>query len=171
VNLARLIQKDQDTFIDADGMPKKSPWRLAIPPTMTGSTKIVMRRTVTDMVGSTKMVGSLVRCLDAIEYFRLMGWFDDDWRPIADWRSIFEDVCHLTETIANLAGNAFSAWQYGAWQMALISTVGMYQKSGGPWPQLAVSEKASSSAGCAAPNGSDSIVTGADEYYSDSGSG
>jgi hypothetical protein len=103
------------------GETKKSAWRRR-PPTMTGSSKIVVR---------ARLEGKcLIRCLDGVEYFRMMGWCDSDWVSFR-WETIFDDVFHFTETMSNLAGNAFSAFHYGAFEAALLSTWGKYGKHAG----------------------------------------
>ena len=66
-----------------------------------------------------------IRCLDCIEYFRLIGWHDSDWRPFK-WKDIFEDEAHCNSGCANLAGNAYSGYQCGAFQMALMATWARY---------------------------------------------
>ena len=104
------------------GTTKRSPWVFGKPGTVVGSMKCVVR--------VTTAADSHLRCLDGIEYFRLIGWEDRDWKPLAVWGSIFEDVFQLTEGLANLAGNAFSAWQWIAFQMAILSTWGNYGNHG-----------------------------------------
>ena len=104
---------------DENRTVKKSPWKLGAPPTLVGSSKIIVRATVS----SSKTLP--IRVLDGIEYFRLIGWDDGDWRKF-DWSSSWENEWLCTEGLANLAGNAFSAYQFGPWQMAMMATYGKF---------------------------------------------
>ena len=68
---------------------------------------------------------SKVRCLEGMEYMRLLGWADSDWKPFR-WKQVWDDAFDHTEGLANMAGNAFSGFQYAAHYMALMATWGRF---------------------------------------------
>ena len=61
---------------------------------------------------------------------RLLGWADSDWKPF-HWKQVWEDVFHHTDDLANMAGNAFSGFQYAAHYMALMATWGRFGQRAG----------------------------------------
>lgn len=114
--LGRLVMSHVD---EATGQPKGtgSPWRASVP-TLTGSIKLAIRRTVSGK--------SRIRLAESFESLRLIGWSDDCWAHGDVWKAhgaSREEACDL---LSNLAGNAFSAYQYGPWLAALLVTMGRY---------------------------------------------
>ena len=73
---------------------------------------------------------SKVRCLEGMEYMRLLGWADSDWKPFR-WKQVWDDAFDHTEGLANMVGNAFSGFQYAAHYMALMATWGRFGQHAG----------------------------------------
>jgi hypothetical protein len=115
-SLGRLIGSCLDD--QSLAKPDSTPWRPR-PPTLVGSGKVLAR--IPDKVGS----GCHLRVLEGFEYMRLIGWADDCWQtPPADLDS--RNSCDHAELLANMAGNAFTMFHYGPFQLALISTFGRF---------------------------------------------
>ena len=68
-----------------------------------------------------------------MEYMRLLGWADSDWKPFR-WQQVWDDAFDHTEGLANMAGNALAGFQYAAHYMALMATWGSF------WPTCWQSE-------------------------------
>jgi hypothetical protein len=114
---------DMATVMDSPDLRRQmSPWKKT-PPTLVGSVKVAVRV----VQGST----STIRILEGFEYMRMIGWDDACWagelsandRPSM---STAEEV----ELLANLAGNAYTAFHYMPWNMALLATFGKYHLNG-----------------------------------------
>ena len=100
-SLQRLIANVSDF-----GDVKQSPWILNHPNTLVGSMKVFVRWTY--QVEKNGNRESKVRLLEGMEYMRLLGWADSDWKPFR-WKQVWEDVFHHTQGLANMVGNAFLA--------------------------------------------------------------
>jgi hypothetical protein len=101
------------------GAIKKSPWK-RIPPTLAGSVKLVVRH------WDDASQSILVRCVDAHEYFRLIGWDISMFKARGPFTAVggFDDI----ELLANMAGNAWSAFQYAGIFVAHVATAGKFRK-------------------------------------------
>ena len=80
-----------------------------------------------------------VRRLEAFELMRLIGWNVDSWAPYST-----PDKAPDLELISNLAGNAYSLYHYGPWEMAALATFGKYHKDHGGKPHASILVAASS---------------------------
>ena len=100
--------------IDEDGrgtLKKASPWQRGRPPTLTGSTKVIVRYGRPD--------DCHVRVLEPFEYFRMQGWGDAEWRRILTDDT---DSIDFFELCSNMAGNSYSMFHFGPWVLALLAT-------------------------------------------------
>ena len=95
----------------------RGPW-MPRPCTLVGSGKMVVR------ISRGEGLDPIIRCMDAIEYMRMIGWPDDAWKPLQPSLSTLEGM----DMAANLAGNAFSVFHFGPWAMATLATVGRFHK-------------------------------------------
>ena len=123
-SLQRLIANVSDF-----GDVKQSPWILNHPNTLVGSMKVFVRWTY--QVEKNGNRESKVRLLEGMEYMRLLGWADSDWKQPFHWKQVWKDVFQHTDGLANMAGNAFSGFQYAAHYMALMATWGRYGQHAG----------------------------------------
>ena len=116
VNLS--LTRATNGCFSAVGEVIRSPWRER-PPTLTGHTKILMRVVRCPSRAAAEGLPEFeLRAWDSMEYFRAIGWADSDWSVPA----VGPDA--PPNLLANLAGNAYSGWQCGAFQMALTSAAG-----------------------------------------------
>ena len=122
--LQRLIAN----AFDEKGNVRQSPWILNHPNTLVGTMKVFVRWTY--QVEKNGYRESKVRCLEGMEYMRLFGWADSDWKPFR-WKQVWEDVFHHTQGLANMVGNACSGFQYAAHYMALMATWGRFGQHAG----------------------------------------
>jgi hypothetical protein len=117
--LSRLTQSCLND--DLGKKPDSTPWKPR-PPTLVGSGKVLAR--IPDLNG----FGCHLRVLEGFEYMRLIGWADDCWRmPPAGLDS--RNSCEYAELLSNLAGNAFTMFHYGPFQLAMLSTYGRFHSS------------------------------------------
>ena len=76
--------------------------------TITGSSVIAVRE---------KKKGEVcLRLLEGYEYFKFMGWSEEDWEPFKPNNEITPDM------LSDLAGNAFSAYAAGPMVMAAMTS-------------------------------------------------
>ena len=123
-SLTRLIAN----AFDENGHVRQSPWILNQPGTLVGSMQVFVRWTY--QVEKNGYRESKVRCLEGMEYMRLFGWADSDWKPFR-WKQVWDDAFDHTEGLANMVGNAFSGFQYAAHYMALMATWGRFGQHAG----------------------------------------
>lgn len=113
-SLTRVV----DTLIDSDSDEiKGTPWR-STPPTLVGSGRLVMRH-----VRDGKLP-PLIRIVESFELARMIGWADNLWSSKPTSSS--EQTADGLALISNMVGNAFSLFQFGPFQMAILSTYGKY---------------------------------------------
>ena len=87
-----------------------SPWR-ARPPTLTGSSKIIMRSC------------HGIRCLDSVELFAFIGWDPSEWSGSAFTPSeSVRDEVDYASLLSNMAGNAFTVFHYVPMLLSLVAT-------------------------------------------------
>ena len=97
----------------SDSGERSSPWKPS-PPTLVGSSKMVMRWTRPDKP-------PVLRTLECFELTRMIGWPDDCWRTIGP-----DDRSHdFVELVSNMCGNAYTMFHFGPWNIALLATYGM----------------------------------------------
>ena len=113
------LMKDGDGAID----PESSPWK-SIPPTFTGSGKIMMR--------ARKGALAVLRLLHPLEELHMQGWCADTWNHSrTDIAASFpgglerRSMAKL-ELLSNMAGNMFTAWHMGPFICALLATIGRF---------------------------------------------
>jgi hypothetical protein len=113
----RLLKSylDQDRVRREDSL--QGPWG-ARPWTLVGSGKMVVR------ISRGGGLDPIIRCMDAIEYMRMIGWSDDAWTPLVQSLSTLDGM----DMVANLAGNAYSVFHFGPWAMSTMATVGRFHK-------------------------------------------
>ena len=63
-----------------------------------------------------------VRMLEPFEQMRLQGWMDELWRRPSDFYRERDGY----ELVSDIAGNAFSFWNYGPWSLAIYATYGYW---------------------------------------------
>ena len=116
--LPRIVEhcvSDMSTMQILEG---KTPWNPE-PSTLVGSTKMLCRIKVDDDRGS------VVRILEAFEYFRLQGWSDELW--CTERMPPAEELCvEDLELYPNMAGNAYSAFHFIPMLLAGMATYGRF---------------------------------------------
>ena len=67
-----------------------------------------------------------VRCTESFEYFRNIGWMDEQWKRVE--LSGVEQSEDFLELCANLVGNAWTAFHYIPLQLAGLATLGKFHR-------------------------------------------
>jgi len=108
---------------DASPCPTNSPWRAA-PPTQTGSARLMIRYVVDGEVKG--------RLAETVELMRCILWCDNMFKAYdADAtvpRPSTIDPLDTYDLISNLAGNAWSGFQYAAIKISLVATAGTFMQ-------------------------------------------
>ena len=121
-SLPRILSDDFAARTCED--PGPSPWR-SVPPTLVGSMKFVLRA---EMPNGDIMI----RCLEGFEYFRLLGWGDSWFCAMGCIEHGLKSDEEFIDVATNLAGNAWSGYQYAAVMMAQIAVSGLYSSNTTP---------------------------------------
>ena len=82
-SLQRLIAN----AFDEEGNVRQSPWILNNPNTLVGTMKVFVRWTY--QVEKNGNRESKVRLLEGMEYMRLLGWADSDWKQPFHWQQVW----------------------------------------------------------------------------------
>ena len=102
---------------------KKTPWH-SPPDTLVGSMRLVL---LYQQDADSPLV---MRLVEAFELFRMIGWSDENWRPVmvdADGNGeCYRQTHEHLELLSNLCGNAFSIHHYAPWMMSLLATYGRF---------------------------------------------
>ena len=151
-----LVRLCNGCFDEESGEIKKSPWKDR-PPTLTGSTKLLLRYRL-DSQGDEDETsdGVTIRVADAHEYMRCIGW-DIGTFSAKTVEPKYDDAkvaFATTELHANMVGNAWSMFQYIPLKMSLVATAGMYQH------QARNDNKGASSSSGAASSGAVTVGNG-----------
>jgi hypothetical protein len=110
---------------DEKGVLKKSPWR-PTPPTLVGSMKLILRYPTTRDDGSVIIH---VRCAEGFEYMSCIGWSPSMYgAAVGKGKGEVEGGFEAHEMLANLAGNAWSCYQYAPHMIATIATAGRFRQ-------------------------------------------
>lgn len=109
---------------DDNGDLKKSPWRRT-PPTLVGSMKLFLRYPMIRDDGSEIIQ---VRCAEGFEYMNCIGWSSSMYgAAVGKGKGEVEGGLEAHEMLANLAGNAWSCYQYAPHLIATIATAGRFR--------------------------------------------
>ena len=83
-----------------------------------------------------------IRCLDGIEYSNLMDWQPRHWKTVeGPFNSWATNPFTCSETLLNLAGNAFSPYSWIAVQMSLLATQGYFTGTAAVQRELGVTRR------------------------------
>ena len=153
------------SFVDDDGKLKAactgSPWKSTVP-TLTGTATMLVR------VSNLQTGTSTIRVVESFESMRLIGWFDDLWKPLPPGQDRHNpddsgpQAKPFSWLLADMSGNAYCVWHAIPWLLAVYATAGKYGKRNRGLDPASPSPSGSSGSGTKRCRGSESDMVESD---------